>query len=301
MAMVFWIFSYNRGEFLHNCVTSIELCAPDSTIRIFDDNSTDADTRKILGELSQRHSVYYPQPQTDDGNKHGGLYANMQAAFEYCDADDLVCFLQDDTQLVRKVAPQEFLELKEYFANSKAGFVHPAFMRWRNKKSDQSRTRFDAEKNVYFVDRLQSSAGAFFSDICIFHTQKLRDAQWRFIPRESRNEQVARRTLQQMAYWRNPFLAWLPNAPAFRGKIQTFALRHAQKIRPCGFFPIHILSDEENQRFVTRDPHRLPYAEEFLKTSVDLPKPWIYYPLQGKSGLKHLNNIELKIRRWLGL
>ncbi len=298
MAMVFWIFSYNRGEFLRNCVKSIEDCAPGNAIRIFDDHSSDAETRALLAQLAQRYPVHSPQPKKNGGTKHGGLYANMQAAFEACADDELVCFLQDDTQLVRPVEAAEFVRMREYLAHHGPCFIQGAFLRGSNKKRDRSLTRFDPDKRVYFVDRLQRAAGAFYSDICIFHTGALRAAEWRFIPRESCNEEMARKKLRQMAYWPYPFAAWLPYVPAFRGKTQTFALRWAQKIRRCGFYPIHYLSADENRAFLARDIDCLPYAEDFLSTDVPLPQPWIYYPLQGKSWLKQLNAIELKIRKW---
>jgi glycosyltransferase involved in cell wall biosynthesis len=301
MAIVFWIFSYNRAEFLKNCVASIELCAPGCAIHIFDDNSSDPQTRSLLAQYAGKHLLHVPQPQQDDGNKHGGLYANMQAAYELCDASDLVCFLQDDTQLVRPITPEEITRLETYCAEQGPGFIQAAFMRGCNRKKDQCRTRFDAVKQVYFVDRLSRSAGAFYSDICVFRTQQMRDAGWRFVSRESSNEGAARNTLQQMAYWRDPFVVWLPNVPAFRGKQQTWALRWAQKKRRCGFYPVTMLNADETRKFLARDPARLPYAEDFLQASEALPKPWIYYPLQGKSWLKHLNNLEIKLRRWLRL
>jgi glycosyltransferase involved in cell wall biosynthesis len=299
MALVFWIFSYNRAEFLKNCVASIEQCAPGCTIHIFDDNSSDAQTRALLAELGEKYSVHVPPPQENGGNKHGGLYANMQAAYELCDPRDLVCFLQDDTQLVRPVTPEEIGRLEAYCLKRGPGFVQAAFMRGSDRQKDRERTRFDELGKVYFVDRLSSSAGAYYSDICLFQVQQLRSADWRFVPRESHNEQAARDKLKQMAYWRDPFVAWLPYVPAFRGKQQTWALRWAQKKRRCGFYPLRLMGADETRQFLSRDPARLPYAEDFLRAPESLPEPWIYYPLQGKSWLKHLNSLEIKVRRWL--
>lgn len=301
MALVFWIFSYNRGEFLQNCVASIERCAPGCAIRIFDDNSSDMETRALLTQLEKKHSVHFPEPLSGESNKHGGLYANMQKAFELSEADDLVCFLQDDTQLVRAITQEEIARLENHFSIRGPGFVQAAFMRGCNREKDQAKIRFDKVSQVYFVDRLSSSAGAYYSDICIFHTQQMRNSGWRFVPRESGNESLARTQLRQMAYWRDPFLAWLPYVPAFRGKQQTWALRWAQKHRHCGFYPIQIMSAEDTQEFLARDPMQIPYAEDFLHAAASLPEPWIYYPLQGKSWLKHLNSLEIKLRRWLHL
>jgi glycosyltransferase involved in cell wall biosynthesis len=137
MAMQFWVFSYNRGEFLKNCISSIEFCAPGSRIRIFDDNSNDPATRDALAELAKRHEVVTPDTGENQKNKHGGLYANMQAAFEACEDEDLVCYLQDDMQLVRPISPEEVAQLDAYlshvetprFAYSKSNLIRmPVFI-----------------------------------------------------------------------------------------------------------------------------------------------------------------------------
>ena len=300
--LVFWIFSYNRGEFLQNCVASIEHCAPGCAIKIFDDNSPDLHTQRILAYLAQRHTVIYPSADSLSQTKHGGLYANMQAAFLQSAGSELVCFLQDDTQLVRPLAPSDIAQLKVFFASvAQPCFVQPAFMRGCNEKKDRSRTRYDAQHRVYYVDRLSNSAGAFYSDICLFRTRDLQAAGWQFINREAGNERQARERLAQMAYWRDPFAAWLPNVPAFRGKTQTLALRLAQQRRRSGFYPIQYLSDEQNQAFIQRDSTVLPYAEDCLQVREGkVARPWIYYPLQGSAPLKWLNSAESKIRKWLG-
>lgn len=301
-ALHFWVFSYNRAEFLSNCVASIELCAPGWPIHIFDDHSSDPETRAVLAELARRHQVVYPTPQAHEQTKHGGLYANMQAAYEQSGADDIVCFLQDDTQLVRPLSAEDVQAIETFFASqAKPCLLQPAFMRGCNKKKDFARTRYDATHRVYYVDRLSNSAGAFYSDICLFRVRDLRAVGWRFVTREAGNETQARELLAQMAYWRDPFAAWLPNVPAFRGKQQTLALRLAQKRRRSGFYPVKIMSAEDNRCFLERPHNAVPYAEDFLQLQQGrVSEPWIYYPLQGSSWFKTLNSIELKWRKWRG-
>ncbi|MDZ7641149.1 MAG: glycosyltransferase [Desulfurivibrio sp.] len=92
--MLFCIFSYNRGNFLKNCVQSIESCSPDSKIAVFDDDSDDTETISVLRDLGEKHTVF---TSTEHSSHHlGGLYNNMQNALEYCQDEELVCFLQDD-------------------------------------------------------------------------------------------------------------------------------------------------------------------------------------------------------------
>lgn len=300
--LIFWVFSYNRGEFLKNCVASIEQCAPGCDIRIFDDNSSDPETQQILAELAQHHRVITPTAESSEQSKHGGLYANMQAAFAMSPADDLVCFLQDDTQLVRALTRDDIQQIAQFFASAaQPCFVQPAFLHGRNRKKDKPLTRYDAVRRVYFVDRLKNSAGAFYSDICLFRVSDLRAVGWQFVLRESGNERQARERLAQMAYWRDPFVAWLPNVPAFRGRARTLALRLAQHLRRSGFYPLQCMSPEQNRAFVLRADAALPYAEDFLQVrGMRVPQPWNYYPLQGSTLLKLLNSVEVKVRKLLG-
>lgn len=294
----FWIFSYNRGAFLRNCVDSIKACAPACPIHIFDDNSDDAETCRVLEALKPLCRVHYPTAGASQ-SKHGGLYANMQSALATLSAADLVCFLQDDTQLVRPVTQAEVRAFGSFFGDPSAGFLMPAFMRGCNRQTDGPLTRVTEEGQYYLVDRVRSSAGAWYSDIFISRAGNLQQAGWTFGDREPLNEQQARRHFKQMHYLRNPFVAWLPLVPAFRGKKQTWALRRATRIRRCGFYPLQIMSDGELEDFMSRDIHQLPFAENFLKPDRCLPQPWIYYPLQGSRMLKTLDRVERKLAGWI--
>lgn len=293
----FCVFSYNRGEFLRNCVRSIMDCAPQCPVCIFDDNSDDPDTIAILQTLSAQHEVIQPGSPGGAPDKHGGLYANMQAAFDRQPDDSLFCFLQDDMQLVRPLSGPEIAKMDAQLDNSlQPRLLQPAFLKGCNRLSDADCIRFAATENAYCIDRLKHSAGAWYSDILVAKAGRLRSVGWRFLPRESANESQARETLAQMLYLKNPFAAWLPFVPTYRGRTRTWALRRAERLARCAFYPFRIMSDKQNRRFLERSHTDLPVAEDFLSLAGDaLPKPWIYHPLQGRRVLKLLNNISLKV------
>lgn len=296
--MQYCIFSFNRGQFLDNCVESIERCAPGSEIKIFDDNSTDPETQTVLARLARRHSVYTPPTEADGSRKHGGLYANMQIALDSADTQTTCCFLQDDMQLVRPVTASDLLFIEDYFdKNADAGFIYPAFLKGCTRKKDSEITWYCDKKDVYFVDRFKNSAGAHYSDVFIARAKNLHAVSWKFGTKESHNEQQARQHFAQMPHLRNPFVAYLPNGPAFRGRQQTRALRRAHAQLACGYYPFEYLLGEDLNGFLRRDAKILPYAEDFLTlATAALPEPWVYYPLQGRSLLKHLDRLERKIQ-----
>lgn len=299
--MHFVVFSFNRGEFLDSCIASIEYCAPDAEIAIFDDNSDDLVTRQRLQALAARHRIIYPEKPGPGNSKHGGLYSNMQSAYERPEPDDVICFLQDDMQLVRKLTAEDSDAIARYFDTvDNAGFIQPAFLKGCNRLADRAQIRFDAAAGGYLVDRLNRSAGAWYSDVFVARVRNLRDVGWKFQARESKNERQARDRLRQMLYLKNPFAAWLPCTPAWRGKTRTIALRLAHRLSGCGYYPFRYLSDAENERFRQRDARILPVAEDFLAVDgPELPEPWVYHPLQGRRLLKLLDSAELKIRRAL--
>jgi glycosyltransferase involved in cell wall biosynthesis len=296
VTLSFCVFSYNRGEFLRNCVRSIMECAPQCPVSIFDDNSDDPETIEILQTLSTQHQVIQPESPAGASGKHGGLYANMQAAFDRLPDDGLFCFLQDDMQLVRPLSAPEIAAMNAQLEDCiQPRLLQPAFLKGCNRQADADCIRFAATENAYCIDRFRHSAGAWYSDILVAKAGRLRSAGWRFLPRESANERQARETLAQMLYLKNPFAAWLPSVPSYRGRTRTWALRQAERLAGCAFYPLRIMSDKQNRRFLERSHTDLPVAEDFLSLAGDaLPTPWISHPLQGRRVLKLLNTISLK-------
>lgn len=298
--MHFCVFSFNRGPFLRNCIASIERCVDNPVITVFDDDSDDPETRAILEEIAERHEVRQSAADTPATHKCGGLYGNMQSALDSAAVDSLLCLVQDDTQLVRPLGDADLDNINRFFTNDpKAAFLQSAFLLAINRQRNEAITTFDADGACYYRARGNQSVGIHFSAISICHTQRLRDAQWRFAPRERNNDEQAAKLFGRMGFMRDPFVAWLPNVPAYRGKVKTIALKHAERRRKCGLYPISILTEEANNAFRARDARRaLPIAEDYLTLSGGrtIDEPWTTYPLQGSSTLKILNRLELKIR-----
>lgn len=297
--MYFCIFSFNRGRFLSNCIRSIEQCVDSPKILIFDDNSNDADTLKLLDSLREKYQVIQPESSDMPAYKCGGLYQNMQTSLAYIPAAQLAYFVQDDTQLVRKINQQDIDCIHLFFdKHQDAAFLHHAFWREKNREHNQKVTVFDKHSDTYFRESSHRSSGTYFSAIAIVHADRLKSNGWVFKPTEKENDRQAREHFSRMGLMKNPFLMWLPSVPCYRGKVKTFALAQAEKIQKCGFYPFTILSDKQNQAFIERSAEVLPIAEDFLTVAnAELTKPWITHPLQGLAFWKLLNKIELKLQK----
>lgn len=298
-AITFCIFSFNRGRFLENCVRSIELTVEDPEIVIFDDQSDDPETVGILESFGRRHRVV---TSADKGAiKHGGLYNNMQSALEMLRDRELLCFLQDDTQLVRPVGRDEIQGLVEVFSNHPGlGFVHPCFIRGMHRRRRPVTMGPGPETDLFYRENGGQSAGMHYSDLFIASPRRLLARGWRFFQSEPQNDRQAAALFGPMAYMRAPFAMWLPEVPAFRGKKKSWALKAAERKKRCGFYPFRIWSEQASRDFVSRSADDLPVAEQYLScVGREPPKPWTYNPLSGLRWLKHLNTVEVFLRKLL--
>jgi glycosyltransferase involved in cell wall biosynthesis len=294
--MVICIFSFNRGRFLENCVASIEKCAPFCRVVIFDDDSDDPETMAVLERLGERHDIFQPGHVSD--HRLGGLYGNMQSALSHCGDASLLCFLQDDTQMVRPLAPEEVDEMcRQFDRNPRLGFLHPCFIRGINRERGVAYP-YDADSRLYFREPTRRSAGRHFSALLITRPARLKEVGWTFAGSEPANNRQATEHFDPMGYLFSPFAMWLPEVPAYRGKKKTLGLKLAEKKRKCGYYPFHILDAEETRGLKERDPAILPIAEDFLHCDpVDPARPWAYNPLTDTGWLKTLNQAEVSLRR----
>lgn len=296
--MIFCVFSFNRGQFLQNCIQSIENCAAQSKIIVFDDNSDDPETINTLNAIKNRHTVV--QPGHISQHHLGGLYGNMQSALEYCKDEELVCYLQDDTQIVRSLTDCDINLINDAFKRlPRLGFIHPCFIRGINKTRG-AQYLYDPESKLYFRGPTKRSAGRFFSALLILKPARLLESGWRFQSSEPKNNQQAETMFQPMGYLFSPFAMWLPEVPAYRGKRKTLGLKLAERKRGCGFFPFSLMSAEQIDLLNHRSTEIIPYAEDFLECFPVTPKkPWAYNPLTDMGWIKTLNQLEISFRKIL--
>jgi len=298
-AMIFFVFSFNRGPFLRNCVASIEHCAPDAEIVIFDDRSDDQDTLEALLRIGETHRVV--SSANHRGHKHGGLYPNMQSALELVDGDRLICFIQDDAQLVRVLEAEDQRFIGECFArNPDLGFISPTFFRESQLRGGTLDVLHDPATGLFSLRNERRSVGTYYSDMFLSTSGRLRVRGWVFQAGEPANEARAKSMFAAMGYMRRPFVMWLPYGTAYRGKKKTWALRLAERARRCGLYPLQYMTDDQVRALAMQPLSELPVAERLLATREPGPKkPWIYSPLQGSRVLKHLNQAELLLNRLL--
>lgn len=301
MSIHFYVFSFNRGAELRNCINSIERNLPGASIDIYDDGSDDPETVTALSRFQGSHNVVIRRESSS--HKHGGLYANMQCALDAAcqQSEKFCCFIQDDMQIVRPVDARDISAIETYFqARPSSAFLSPNFAKGRPRDLPKETHFFDEVAGAYIAKPRKQSAGIYYADVFIAQPVQLNASGWKFQDGEPQNELQAKALYAEMGALFAPFAMWLPYGTAYRGKRKTLALKLAERIRRCGFYPFQDMGEDAVNKLRSRAADELPTAESYLSLEGGLmPKPWIYYPLEGSWWLKKMNSFEGFLRRTL--
>lgn len=285
------VMSYNRGPYLKNCIASIQRHMPGAKIAIFDDNSSDPETQKILAELGRNIEVNVNQ--TAGSNSHlKGLYHNMNKALDRAQelSKEYVFFVQDDQQLVRPFDKTFWKEILDIFQSREdLCQVIPVFFKGFWPES-QLKARFQTvEPAGYYIESTYGIA-----DIGIVHLSRLLKKNFRFKNSEGESSSHAFSLGLRTAHCRNPIFMYTPWPRVFR-KIKNPIVRWAADLNQLGVntgcHPFKDMSDEKIQLLLSRPIHEFPKAENFLETYSKLRKPWWYsdpFNIEKIRQLKHL-------------
>jgi glycosyltransferase involved in cell wall biosynthesis len=304
MNLIFYLFSYNRGLFLRNCVESIRRNAPGYPIVIVDDDSNDPETLEIIDNFPPEIRII--RQKKKKVAKLGGLYRNMQLAFEDMAEDQIFVFLQDDTQIVRPIEEDDLAYIRDYFETyPQAAFLNPHFLKGVRRRGILKAIAPAAEFPVYFYDfseRLKDrSVTMYYTDICVGHAGRMRQAGYSYQDNESTSGVRARELFSKMGTMAHPFMMSLPEVPIYRGKEKTLGVAWAEKrmgIEPKRFKD---MDADEVAAFKSRDLSVLPFAEEFLTCIGKQPKkPFVKESVNAYPFLRLLHKIELFFRKRFG-
>ena len=159
------IFSYNRPDHLANCLKSLRDLWPDADVVVYDDNSKHPGMKAVLG------SCGFPVRTGPGGSgRHGGLYSNMEQAYEESMAEgfEYLLTLQDDMQLVRPVTTDL---LGRYFSDFDSDQAltqnDPKFAKTPLRRRKKSKTPVNSSHNKPIAFRASLDVGIFkISRLC---------------------------------------------------------------------------------------------------------------------------------------
>lgn len=257
----FAVFSYNRGQFLENCILSILINAPDAKVDIFDDGSSDPVVHRVLRQYEKLVRVI-PR-QSEELGYHGGLYSNMQRALNASEEDEYLVFIQDDQQVIRPLLDDDVAHWGQFFSRNDSAFQLSAAFLKRGSKLDVSTVTYDTDTNSHYMEST-ASRRSFYSDVGVFNASRMKEYGWVFGKTEGDNEAKARSLNAKAGISPYPFMMYLPYANSTKFKKRGLLLRFAEWYHAYGYYPFQVWDREEANAFFKRDPEVLPYAEDLL-------------------------------------
>jgi glycosyltransferase involved in cell wall biosynthesis len=270
-----FVFSYNRGKYLRNCLQSLQRHAPACPVTVVDDGSGDRETRAVLDEYRQSARIV-----VNDGSAAsslGGLYGNMNWALSVATAE-WALFIQDDMQLVRDIASADFDHIDRFFrAYPEAIEFQPCFAKGSTRAVVGDGLAVDENVPVYLRDTTKSNR-AYFSAVGIFHVERVRERGITLLDSEAKNETFIAEVAAPIGLSPYPFMMWLPFAESVKFRRKGLLQRYAEWRAKAGLYPFRALTEEEVQQLFRRDLAELPYAEKLLSLESERSdnETWMY-------------------------
>ena len=272
MQLSIYIFSFNRGAFLENCIASIKACAGDCAVTIIDDRSKDPHTIDVLKNLSARYRIVQA---SDDSNENsqgtvlGGLYGNMNLAMKDAIERDFkrVLFIQDDMQFVRPLTDRDFKNLDDYLQANKNTFqISTTFVRSLSQSRFDEKHFLDDSRTAYLRHPATEGGKSNFCDTGVFDVERFRLLFKDFVVTEGANSDKARSLGLCCGRSVYPFMNWLPYPVAHRGKRGSILFNLLEKIGGSGYYPIEQMQNSEIDELLSRDPLIPPIMEQYLSS-----------------------------------
>jgi len=275
-----YVFSYNRPQFLENCLSSIQRHAPGAGVHVLDDNSVDPGVAEVLDKWMRKRSVKVIPPGMTTLGLHGGLYNNMQRAFDHGldSGADIGLFIQDDMQLVREITPQDIAVARNYFSlTPNALEMNVLFFKEMYRENNNGSYSLDTSLNIYHSKDWGRTAPACFCDVGIFHFGRMKELSWSFEQGEGENDEKAQKYSLTMGCYAFPFMMNLPFPKTEYYRSKLLLLRAFEWWVGAGFFPYDPMAPSDVTRLFQRDLAKLPEAEQFLRPrGLNRPGPWIF-------------------------
>lgn len=274
-----YLFSFNRGKFLQNCIHSIETCLPGLPLTIVDDRSTDSETVAVLQDVGVRHEVVYTTPGGISEHKTGGLSAGMNLAMSLAQAQghEHVLFLQDDMQVVRPFLAEDHRRTVDYF-NAVPNTIQVSTNFCRTLSSPGFFDNFDAnsEASSYIRKTGRESGKSGFSATGVFSVSRFFGLFESFEVGEYRNSRKAIQRGLVCGRSMYPFTSWLPYPTSYRGRSRSLTHQLFEHFGRSGFHPIETMDESAVRSLLNRDVRREPPLMEVYLRSPTAPRSDIW-------------------------
>jgi len=265
--MYIYVFSYNRGVLLDNCMKSILKCANDFTVTIVDDQSNDEATINILNKY---RDIGIRVVQPDDNNtknyRVGGLHYNMNKVLNeaYKNGIKYVLFIQDDMQMIRPIKEKDINNIVNIFKNNDNTVqIMISFMKYKNNIRKISGYKKDVTKLSY-KKSLNYEGYNSFTDTGVYDVRKTLKLLGHINRTERKNNELAKERGIQACVYAYPLTMWLPMPITYRSGRRSVVLKIIEKIGGAGFYPWEIMPEKQVNKLFNRNLDKYPIAEDYL-------------------------------------
>lgn len=271
--MELFVFSYNRGRYLRNCIESIRRHAAHLPVTVIDDGSSDPEVAGVLQEYAD-HLRVVRSTDAIRGHYLGGLYPNMNHAVRISRSDCAV-FVQDDMQVVRDITDHDIEHAHRFFAHHPRSLeLHCCFLKGLQGSSDRTDLDIDPEVPVYFR-KPEGRGSKYFSAVGSFNVPRLRELGFEFTNFEQGNDARVSEIGDRMGISPYPFLMWLPSPETAKFRSKGLLQRYAEWKTGAGFYPYRSMNSEESERLLHQPLDEARVAEDWLDPQgMTTGRPW---------------------------
>ncbi|HET56198.1 MAG TPA: glycosyltransferase [Ignavibacteria bacterium] len=283
-----FVFSFNRGKFLKNCVDSAVRYIPNAKVNVIDDNSKDKETLQILDQLSQ--SVTVLKPKSSDNKRWGGFYENINWVFHDLANNPWVIFIEDDMQFIRPFLNSDFDNINNFFKKySNAACLSIDFFKEEHRELNNRNVEINNTDKIYFLKNTAKTyrGTIHFNNPTIFNIKRIREIGFEYRNCRIENRNNFEQSFDRMGFYAFPLLMYLPSPPSTKNKIKTHTRHLVERYYRTGFYPYQEMTQEELEQFLNRDISILPYTSDWLKTTAPLPEP----PFEYKDAMKRCHGV----------
>lgn len=260
--MEIFVFSYNRGEFLRNCLASVRRHAAECPVTVIDDASSDPEVTRVLSEYADSVRVIN-SANAIRGHYVGGLYPNMNHAVRIARAEHAL-FIQDDMQIVRDITRADHEHAQRYFARYPRSLeLHTCFL--KGLQGPASRNDMDIDRSVpAYFRRPEGRGTVHFSAVGLFNVPLITEMGFAFSDFEQKNDERIREAGDRMGISPFPYMMWLPSPRSSKFRFKGPLQRYAEWKTGAGLYPYRSMTTDEVERLRERSLDIKPVAEDWL-------------------------------------
>lgn len=263
-----YVFSYNRGCFLDNCVRSIERNFQLTKITIVDDHSDDIETTEYLKHLGTTYRIVSPHAKEEKTSTYGNLYKNKNWVMNEAKRSNYqnIMMIPEDHQIVRPLLASDGKRIQKLFDSTENIFQCLPFFIEKVYKFAGIQEKLQLLRHTGFFVKRQGVdfKRSNYSDFGIINVDKFFKLLGTYQENEYQTEQACINKNIVAAFDSYPCLTSLPFNTYNRIQGDNKLTELINSITKTGFYPYHDMTDLEIRDLFNKPDSEMAFAEDWL-------------------------------------